>query len=273
MGGLPFAAGKGVGKGVVQGGGAVVGGVGGFAGRRMGLMKKSKSGKEIPMANGNGSTDAFNGYAVPAGQASQPVDAETAGGVPGGAAATTLPPGMGSAPSEGGHLAVTVLAAKDLKGKEGAKVYTSLRLGKQSHKTDHVKGSAPEWNESFSLTVVPGQSTFTVTVWEHHNFGKDNELGEAEVDIWRHVQPAVPNADVWVELNNGTGLLRLRLDWESSADAHAQPKFMGTKGRSPSVSSKSLTNSPSRFSFTPRTPKKNREAREATPSLEPPVQT
>ena len=104
---------------------------------------------------------------------------------------------------------------------------------------------------------------------EHHTFGKDAELGEADVDVWRHIQPAVPNADVWVELKNGTGLLRLRLDWNTSSTpaGATERKFLR---RSPSISSK-LQGSPGRFGFSALTPTKKdkdkeRESVDATSS-------
>jgi hypothetical protein len=98
-------------------------------------------------------------------------------------------------------------------------------------------------------------------VWEHHSFGKDVELGEAEVEIWRHIQPAVPNADVWVELKDGTGLLRLRLDWtpaNSSAGAGLGVSDAASikTGRARTASLHSKVDSPSRFSLGPLTPKK-----------------
>ncbi|ORX40969.1 C2 domain-containing protein [Kockovaella imperatae] len=261
IGALPFAAGK----GVVHGGGAVamgvghgLGTVGGFAGRHMGLIKKKDaSGKEVlAAADGtvvNGTHDA--GFDVPAGQTSQPVDAEgvNADGLPVGAAATTPPPRPATEP---GVLNVTVMGAKDLKSDEGSglKSFVQLRMAGKAHKTDHVKGLQPEWNESFSFNVAPGTSTLQVAVMEHHTFGKDAEVGEAEVDIWTHIQPAIPNADVWIELKNGTGLLRLRLDWNtSSAPGSATAMDKKLKGRSPSIISK---RSHSRFSLSALTPTK-----------------
>ena len=144
----------------------------------------------------------------------------------------------------------------------------------------HVqKGELMCRNESFSWTVQPGQTSFSVTVYgeisarklhvtlmaEHHKLGKDIELGEAEVEIWRHIQPAVPNADVWVELKDGTGLLRLRLDWNAGAGAigaggHTRgalsngSESLTRPARSDSISSKSAAGSPSKFSLGPLTP-------------------
>ncbi|WVQ85964.1 hypothetical protein IAT38_008132 [Cryptococcus sp. DSM 104549] len=253
IGGVPL----GVGKGVIQGGGAVAGG------------KKDKSGKEILVdpstgaqagAVGGGLPTTAEGYELPAGQTSVPAGVGMDGALPGqgvpGQNATTLPIGGGEGPEEPGTLGVTVIGAKDLKSeREGsAKPYVQVKVGAKSVKTDHVKGVAPEWNETFSFNVGPGTKSLSVTVYDKHTLGKDLELGEAEVDIWRHIQPAVPNADVWVELNNGTGLLRLRLDWNTGVASPTPARL--ARNRTPSVSSKAgaAPDSPSRFSL-----KKNKE--------------
>ena len=132
-----------------------LGSVGGFAGRRIGLIKKrDKSGKEI-LVHGNESGETLPdepsspsaAYEVPAGQASQPADENGFHGIPTNPEATTLAPGMGSGPSEPGVLTVTVLHAKDLKSKEGngARPYVQLRMGGKVYKTGHVRGIEPEW--------------------------------------------------------------------------------------------------------------------------------
>ncbi|ORY31245.1 C2 domain-containing protein [Naematelia encephala] len=193
VGGVPL----GIGKGVVHGGVAVVGGVekgigsvGGFAGRRIGLMKKKdKSGKEVSLLeepivtpeNGNGGSG--SGFDIPAGQVSQPAYLGGIVGVPTGSAATTLPPGDGHAPSDAGTLTITVVSAKDLKGDNGLKPYVQLKLGGKTHKTGHVKGVEADWNESFHFNVAPGTSVLGVAVLDHRTLGKDPEIGEAEVDV------------------------------------------------------------------------------------------
>lgn len=165
---MPLAAGRGVihgggqviggvGKGVKTGGGFVIGGVGhvgGFAGRKIGLIKKKdKSGKEVLVAADEAGniipeSELPEGYNLPAGQVSQPSEMDSmTTGVPAGVVATTLPSGFGSAPTTAGTLSVTVLGAKDLKSKEGnsAKPYVVLRGPGKTHKTGHVKGLEPEW--------------------------------------------------------------------------------------------------------------------------------
>ncbi|WVN89805.1 uncharacterized protein L203_105035 [Cryptococcus depauperatus CBS 7841] len=266
IGGVPL----GVGKGVIHGGGAVAGGVahgigsvGGFAGRHIGLIKKKdKSGKDVLVDPSTGTissdTTTPNGNDIAAGQTSAPTGTNVEGVVPT-SNATTLPVGEGASPLEPGTLGVTVISAKDLKSdREGnAKPYVQVRVGGKTSKTDHVKGQGPtpEWNETFSFNISPNTKTFTVTVFDHHTLGKDPELGEAEVDIWRHIQPAVPNADVWVELSQGTGLLRLRIDWNTGVASPIGPMRLGSRIRTSSISLKSTPESPSRFSMS----KKSRE--------------
>ncbi|WWC92373.1 uncharacterized protein L201_007330 [Kwoniella dendrophila CBS 6074] len=243
IGGVPL----GVGKGVVHGGGAVIGG------------KKDKSGSgviteqpELAATVGDGGL----GYDLPAGQVSEPVNSGFEGssisnsGVPV-PKATTLPIGEGNIPTEPGTLGVTVLGAKDLKA--GAKPYVQIRLGGKTHKTDHVKSATPEWDETFNFNVAPGTTTFSLTVYDHHTLGKDIEIGSAEVDIFRHIQPAVPNADVWVELEGlGNGLIRLRLDWNTGVASTSSTSKL--RNRTPSISSSKAANeekhsSPSKFSM------------------------
>ncbi|WVW80773.1 hypothetical protein I302_102759 [Kwoniella bestiolae CBS 10118] len=238
IGGVPL----GVGKGVVHGGGAVIGG------------KKDKNGKEVLVEQPESADGAGAGFDIPAGQVSEPsgqgLDGTVSGGGVPGPKSTTLPIGEGQGPSEPGTLGITVIGAKDLKA--GTKPYVQLRLGGKTHKTDHVKSSTPEWDESFNFNVAPGTTSFNVTVYDHHTLGKDPEIGTAEVDIFRHIQPAIPNADVWVELGSGNGLLRLRLDWNTGL-AGAGSAAGKIRNRTPSISSAKAANesgsSPSKFSM------------------------
>lgn len=149
VGSMPLGVGKTVGKGVVNGGGAVVmgvghsvGNVGGFAGRRLGLMKKKdKSGKEVLVEEEESDE-------LPAGQVSQPGGTSNAFAVPG-STATDQPNGLGGGAQEPGVLTVTVIGTKDLQGTHagaGAKAYVQLKMGKQVHRTSHAKKAvAPEW--------------------------------------------------------------------------------------------------------------------------------
>ena len=134
----------GVGKGV--------GSIGGFAGRKVGLIKKKdKSGKEVllPVNQADGLLDSptadggFNVSAPP--QTSTIVDGQLAPPIP--APGSPKIGANNGAAAEGGTLSVTVLGIKDLKGGEkGApKPYVQLKMGSRSYKTDHIKGSEAEW--------------------------------------------------------------------------------------------------------------------------------
>lgn len=150
VGGVPLAAGKLAGKGVLLGGGAVamgvgkgvgtvgkgVGAVGGFAGRKIGLIKKKdKSGKEVLVAAD--SLEAEDGYEI--GDARPSVDGEGEGGR---AVEETGPP-----PTEPGVLSVTVLGAKDIKTENGGKLksHVAVKIAGKAHKTDTAKGVEPDW--------------------------------------------------------------------------------------------------------------------------------
>lgn len=110
-----------------------VGSVGGFAGRKIGLIKKKdKAGREILVHPddhiGDGSIDSPEASAQADGQSiiDGPVSAR---------------------PSEAGTLVVTVLGGTEIKSEEGTKLksYVAVKVGSKSHKTDHVKGIEPEW--------------------------------------------------------------------------------------------------------------------------------
>ncbi|EGO02737.1 hypothetical protein SERLA73DRAFT_165692 [Serpula lacrymans var. lacrymans S7.3] len=193
---------------------------------------------------------------LPSGQASQPIQSHIMGGIT--AAFPSLSADRQSSnsgpPSEPGTLRVTVLDAKDLSSSD-SKAYAVVRIGDKEHKTKHAgKSSTPEWNESFVFAAGTFTPKMHVWIYDHKTLGKDKLLGDGEVDIWRHIQQGkTSSADVFAELREGQGLLRLRLEF----DADTNPL-----GRGPSVSSfeRSATlSSPSRFSIRGRRPGANED--------------
>lgn len=132
VGGLPIAAGKGVlmgGGHVAMGVGRGVGTIGGFAGRKIGLVKKQdKHGKEVLVPADEQATD---GGTHELAAESEGLNKVSAGG----------------RPTESGSLVVTVLGGTNIKSEEGAKLksYVAVKVGSKSHKTDHTKGLEPEW--------------------------------------------------------------------------------------------------------------------------------
>lgn len=96
-----------------------------------------------------------------------------------------------------------------------------------------------------SLPLLP--SCVSANLSDKHTLGKDTELGEATVDIWRHIQPAIPTADVFVELTQGSGQVKLRLDWQAGTLQRGMSRI---RSRTPSVSSKQ--------GFVPDTPRSSK---------------
>lgn len=255
-----------VGKGVVGGVGKVVS----APGRLFGKRKDRTPSQTIPnqeaafiAAGGAAHGEPPQGYAVDghvpadgqalaAGQVSAPAGVVQQG-VPTGEAATTLPADMASAPQEPGTLTVTVLGAKDIRpvGNSVPKALVALKCGGKSYKTDYKKGTEAEYNESFAFHVAPGTNQLQLAVLDHHSFGKDETLGEALVDIWRHIQPAVPTADVFVELNDGSGAVKLRLDWAAGANSAQGSKLGRSRSRSASITSRTTAtvDTPSKSKF------------------------
>jgi len=194
IGALPLGGAKGVAHGV------------GSAGHKVTGMFKRDNGKvetleEVPE--------------FPTGQASQPVESLDA---PPTAFPTRIIPSSPNEPvhPEPGTLKVVVISAKDFPGGGDIKPYVVLKLGDKEHKTKHTaKTSNPEWNESFSFPAGPDTTALSVGVYDHKTLGKDKLLADGEVDIWRHVQPGgTTTSDVWAELRNGQGLVRLRLEFD-----------------------------------------------------------
>jgi hypothetical protein len=135
----------GVGKGV-GGIGKGVGAVGGFAGRKIGLIKKKdKEGHEVIVSADQ--ADAYDGQAgygvggleTLAEHGTLSHDQEQAQGQGGSA--------RGPPPTEPGHVSVTVIGARGIKVEKGAKLksHVVLKMGGKGHKTDHEKGTEPDW--------------------------------------------------------------------------------------------------------------------------------
>ncbi|TFY64762.1 hypothetical protein EVG20_g5845 [Dentipellis fragilis] len=221
IGALPVGAGKGVFHGVT------------------GIFKKDK---DDDFKDGVTHQSTFEVPDIPGTQASQPVGMSDHMIANDALAAPTTPPAH-SGTFEHGALKVTVLDAKDLTDAETVKPYAVVRVGDKEFKTKHAgKTLAPEWNETFTFSAGPPTTKLYAYIWAHKTLGKDKLLGEAEVDIWRHIQPqGVSSADVFVELRDGQGILRLRLEF----DADAIPA--GRRSNA-SIAERSF-GSPSRFSL------------------------
>jgi len=190
---------------------------------------------------------------LPSGQSSQPVGAD---GVAGGASFPAMnnvsqPDGTSSA--EPGTLRVTVLEGKDFNPSgDSVKPYVVLRCGDKEHKTKHAPKTSTadcSWGESFNFTAGPAtQPKIFVWINDHKSLAKDKQLGSGEIDIWRHIQStALSSADVTVELREGQGLVKIRLEY----DPNGHPL---TRAASHVSSERGVIGSPSRFSIRTRRP-------------------
>ncbi|KAJ3886025.1 C2 domain-containing protein [Lentinula edodes] len=227
IGGLPMSAGKGVFHGVT------------------GILKKGHK--------GDGSDDS-SVPDFPAGQQSHPIGtselATSAGNpFPPSSSSDNLPV---SSNNEPGTLRVTVIDAKDLAGGD-AKAYAVIRVGDKEQKTKHSgKTASPEWNESFNFAASSLTPKLYVWIHDHKTLGKDKLLGDAEVDIWRHISSeGVTAAEVTVELHNGSGLLRLRLEFDASVNPLTRRSSTSSGDRANTSRTLSIA-SPSRFSISGR---------------------
>ncbi|KAJ7456618.1 C2 domain-containing protein [Mycena latifolia] len=217
FGGLPVSAGKGVLHGVT------------------GVFKKKEEEYQPPAVPD-----------VPAGQASHPIGQPDTLHADGSSLSHEAP-----ASNEPGTLRVTVLDAKDLSSSD-SKPYATIRIGDKEFKTKPThKTATPEWNESFSFTAGTFTPKLYIWIHDHKTLGKDKLLGEGEIDIWRHIQPeGVSAAEVSAELQ-GSGLVRLRLDFD--ANAHPANGSRASTPRAETGRTMSIS-SPSRFSLRGRRP-------------------
>ncbi|KAH9487059.1 hypothetical protein JR316_0001125 [Psilocybe cubensis] len=230
LGGLPVNAGKGVFHGVT------------------GVFKRSGGDKDVVEEAAGVPAD------LPTGQASQPVGvsdhmqsghANFPSSESNGHAAVAI--------NEPGTLRVTVLDAKDLPHHD-VKPYATVRLGDKEHKTKHTgKTDSPEWNESFIFAASAMTPKMFIWLHDHKTLGKDKEIGEGEIDIWRHIKPVgISSADVFVELRQG-GLVRLRFEFDASSNPNLSSSASTHSGEQMTRTT-SILSSPSRFSIRGRRP-------------------
>ena len=117
--------------------------------------------------------------------------------------------------------------------------------------------------------VNPGQPKIQIWMHDYKAIGRDKLLGSGEIDvgsshplknfvsdvvlqIWRHLKPAdgINATEVLVQLNEGNGLLKVRLDY-SQEDYHQLPR--GSSFQSLADATKAMS-SPSRFSLRGKRP-------------------
>jgi len=160
--------------------------------------------------------------------------------------------------TEPGIVRVTVIEAKDYNpGGDSLKPYVILKSGDKEHKTSHrpkSAGSECSWNEQCAFVVNSSKSKIQAWVHDYKTIGRDKLLGAGEIDIWRHLNPAsgIYSTEVSLQLNEGHGLLKVRLDY-SQEDYHHLPRGASFQSLADATSSKVMT-SPSRFSLRGKRP-------------------
>ncbi|KAF6766075.1 transmembrane protein [Ephemerocybe angulata] len=186
---------------------------------------------------------------VPSGQASKPIGAGDEQLNAGVAAFPSIENGYQVTGAEPGTLRVTVVDAKDL-GSSDWKPYVTFRVGDKEHKTKHTGRTAtPEWNESFRCAASAHTQKIYLWVHDHKTLGKDKDIGEAEVDIWRHIQPdsGVSSAEVTATLRPA-GIIRLRLEFDPSTNPGSSNASISSESENRMARTLSHV-SPSRFSL------------------------
>ncbi|OCH88587.1 tricalbin [Obba rivulosa] len=234
IGHLPVGAGKGVIQGVT------------------GVFKKEKDFARGPSPDLSDDDKTPTVSSLPSGQASEPIGATGAQAADGMFAAMNGSAAQQALSSEPGTLRVTVLDAKDLSTSD-TKPYVVLRVGDKECKTKSVsKTAAPEWNETFAFSAAPGaQPKLYAWIFDHKTLGKDKQLGSAEIDLWRHLQPGsgVNTAEVLTELREGQGLLRFQMEFDPNTLTRSKSRSSFQSG---DVSPPKAPTSPSRFSLSRR---------------------
>ncbi|KAF8905450.1 C2 domain-containing protein [Gymnopilus junonius] len=160
---------------------------------------------------------------------------------------------------EPGTLRITLLDGQDVCPQgQVARPYAVIRVGDREYKSKHTasKTDKPEWNESFLFPASVATPKMYVWLHDHKTIGKDKELTEGDLEIWRHINPETPSStEVVIQLKSG-GLLRARLEFDpglnpnggSNGSLHSGEQKEHRDHRSMSFSS------PSRFSLRGRRP-------------------
>lgn len=119
--------------------------------------------------------------------------------------------------------------------------------------------------------VSSDQSKILVWVHDYKTIGRDKLLGAGEIDVglslplgdcvshavlqvWRHLTPAkgINSSEVHIQLNEGQGLLKVRLDY-SQEDYHHLPRGSSFQSLADATNPKAMS-SPSRFSLRGKRP-------------------
>lgn len=159
---------------------------------------------------------------------------------------------------EPGTLKVTLIDGKDVcpQGQLG-RPYAVIRVGDREHKSKHpaTKTDKPEWNETFLFPASATTPKMYVWIHDHKTIGKDKELSEGEVEIWRYISSeTVSSQEVVVNLKPG-GLLRAILEFDPGSNPNGSNGSLYSGEHKDHRDHRSMSfSSPSRFSLRGRRP-------------------
>ncbi|KAF8624817.1 hypothetical protein AX15_005704 [Amanita polypyramis BW_CC] len=152
--------------------------------------------------------------------------------------------------NEPGMLRVVVTSATL---SDDSKAYVVLRVGDKEVKTKHsAKTTHPEWNESFNFTAGPFTPKLYAWVHDHKSFGKDKDIGEAEIDLWNNLQlQGRSSKELTVPLRSDRASLKLFLEFDPSINPSSSSISVTSSER---VHRTVSFSSPGRFSIRGRRP-------------------
>ncbi|CAI8620045.1 unnamed protein product [Vicia faba] len=86
--------------------------------------------------------------------------------------------------------------------------YIVVKMGKQKLKTHVIKKDInPEWNEDLTLSITEPILPFKLTVYDYDTFSKDDNMGDAEMDISPYIEALKMNIE---DIPNGTIITRIQ---------------------------------------------------------------
>lgn len=103
----------------------------------------------------------------------------------------------------------------------------AVKYGSKTIDKGHTIKSASGTHEAFTIKTLPEAMSLTVMLLLKKTLAKDKELGEAELDVWKHISPGSREA-AETTLQVGDATVRLGLAWTS---ALASPSDPGTPSR------------------------------------------
>lgn len=108
-------------------------------------------------------------------------------------------------------------------------------------KSHSIKGTSGV-HDVFHVKTLPESCVLSFFLMAKKSLGRDKELGQAEFDVWQHIQPGTRNAaDAQVAIGSTT--VSLSLAWTPAGNASATPPLPSSKSM-PAVSQQNQSLNP-----------------------------